>query len=171
MTEAEMRELVAVHNAILDACHAAHLKPLPDTEPQILDFLKSLGVVASAPNGYLELRQGDNELVVSKCCERIRTAHPELFVSDPSRDAIISKEDFHGSTLEVTQAKSQWIAKHGLAAWEALPNTRALAERRAVIPSPLMSRADYVALDVHSKARLAATIGVNGIRRILARTK
>ena len=171
MTTDEMKQLAELHGAVLDAFHAARIKPLPDTEQQILDYLQSLGVKASAPNGYLQLEQSGTQMVVAQACESIRDAHREWFVSDPSRDAIVCREDFHGSATEIISAKSAWIRKHGLEAWERLPETRALAEKRAVVPSPTMNRQDYLSLDVHSKARLAAAVGIAGIRRIMARTK
>lgn len=172
MTTVEMQQLVAVHNALIDAMHAAHVKPLPDTEAKIIDYLTSLGVTATVDpdGGFLRLMQGTTEIAVSPACQQIKAKHPEWFVSTPGQGQITSKEDFRGSPREIQVAKSAYIQKHGLDAWQNLPNTGAEAQRKAIIPSPLMNRKEYLQLTFSERARLAS-LGPDVISKIMARTQ
>jgi hypothetical protein len=173
MTAEEIKGQVALHNALVSAFYAAGIKPLADSEQRILDYLTSLGVKASADAGYLTLEQSGTQMVVSSACESVRKAHPEWFAFDFKRDGagVISREDFHGTPREIAAAKSAYLSKHGLAAWEQLPATRAEAQRKSAIPSATMSRSEYLSLSFSDRSRLAGIIGADGVGRIMSRNK
>jgi hypothetical protein len=158
-------------NALISALHAHGMRPLPGADRTILAKLTGLGITASASAaGYLELSQQGVAMVVSPVCEALRTKFPELFVSDTRWDAISSKADFHGSPSEILKAKAEFLSKHGLEAFERLPQTRAAAELRSVTPSADMSRKEYLSLTRAEKAELISVLGASGIERIMART-
>ena len=91
-------------------------------------------------------------------------------VPDPKRDAISSRQDLErGTPQEVSQAKSAYIAKNGLPAYERLPRTQAEAERKAVAPSADMTKREYLSLTFSEKAKLAGILGAAGIGRIMGR--
>ena len=170
-TEA-IENAVAVRNALIRAFHSVGMRLLPDADQMVLADLESKGVTAAMnAAGYLELRQGETLMVLSSSFETIRTQHPEWFVSDPKRDKISSREDFHGNPSEIEHAKAAWIAAHSLAEWEGLPRTRAEAEIRSVAPSASMSRKEYLALSFSERAQLAGLLGADGIGRIISRNK
>jgi len=171
MNEVEMKTELATRNALLTTFHQCGMKPLADSETAILAKLKELGVSAEASAGYLSLTTLDGTAIVpSAACERIRKECPHLFVADPRRDAVSSRADLErGTPQEVSQAKAQFITKNGLAAYEALPKTRAEAERRAVTPSADLTRSEYLSLSFSDKSRLAGVLGSAGIGRIMSR--
>jgi hypothetical protein len=171
MNEVEMRQQLAVRNAVITQLHSCGLKPLEGSEGAILDWFNSKNVTASAPNGYLVLEKSDGGAVVpSSACETLRKELPLLFVPDPRRDAVSSRQDLErGTPQEISQAKSQFISKNGLPAFEALPKTRAEAERKAVAPSPDMTRSEYLSLSFSDKARLAGIVKADGIAKIMSR--
>jgi hypothetical protein len=171
MNEVEMKTELAVRNAVISQLHSCGLKPLEGSEPAISEWFKSKGVTATAPNGYLELTQTDGSAAVpSSACETLRKELPHLFVPDPKRDAISSRQDLErGTSQEISHAKANFISQHGLPAYEALPRTRAEAERKAVAPSPDMTRSEYLSLSFSDKARLAGVLGSAGIGKIMAR--
>ena len=171
MNPEELREQIAVRNAIISQLHSCGMRPLADSETAVLDWLKSRGVVASAPNGYLVLTQSDGSAVVpSAAMETLRKERPELFVPDPKRDAITSRADFErGTASEINHAKATYITKHGLEAYENLPRTKADAERKAVAPSPDMTAREYAQLSRSEKSRLIGAVGINVITKIMAR--
>ena len=171
MTTEDMRQQVAVRNAIITQLHSCGMRPLEGSEAAILQWFTSRGVTATAPNGYLVLTQSDGSAAVpSSACETLRTECPHLFVPDPKRDAITSRADLErGTTLEIARAKSEFINKHGLAAFENLPRTKADAERRAVAPSPDMTAREYAQLSRSEKSRLIGAVGIDAITKIMAR--
>src|SRR5271169_2502868 len=94
MTDTEMRDALATRNALITQLHQCGMRPLADTEQAIEQWFKARGVTASAPNGYLVLVQSDGSACVpSSACETLRKEKPELFVPDPSRDAVSSLQD------------------------------------------------------------------------------
>jgi hypothetical protein len=172
MDTVAIENAVAVRNALISAFRSVGMRLLPDADRQLTALFESKGVTATTnAAGYLELKQGNTLMVLSNAFETIRREHPEWFVSDPRRDAIASREDFHGSPQEIAHAKALWLSKHSLAEWEALPRTRAEAEIRSVAPSADMNRKEYLSLPVSERAQLAGLIGVDGISRIMSRTK
>ena len=170
MTPEEIKQRMRLYDAVREAFYTARIKPLPDYEEKILQHIAGLGVVAEvADAGYLILRQDQTQMAVSQACETIRQSHPEWFISS-AKDRVVCREDLdRGSATERVSARSAWIAAHGLEAWEKLPRTRAEAERKAIIPDPSMTAAQYVQLSVSEKSRLAAALGVDGVRKIMAR--
>lgn len=160
--------------AAATAAHSAGMKILSGKESEVVAKFIQLGVEPSTSEyGTLELRQGETEMVLSKAFEKVRTAAPELFVADPRRDAVTSRQDLErGSPDDILRAKSAWISQHGLSEYERLPQTRAKAEAVALIPSTEMSREEYLRLPVRDKARLAGLKdGDQIIARIMSRTK
>ena len=172
MDTAAIQTEVQVRNALLAGFHSVGMRLLPDADLQVLALLKSKGVnVSVSDSGYLELSQAGTQMVLSQAFETLRKDNPTWFVSDPRRDAISSRQDFHGSASEVAGAKSAWIAKHGIAAWEALPATREQAELRSAVPSASMSKKEYLSLTFSERAQLAGLLGGDGIARIMARSR
>jgi hypothetical protein len=171
MNAAEIQNAASVRRALCNGLLMAGYRLLPGADDSVLALLAQMGVTATVDDSGLHLHQGATEMVLSSSFASIRTQHPEWFVTDARRDAIASREDFHGSAVEVSSAKSAYISKHGLAAWERLPATRAEAERKSVTPSEGMSRSAYLSLSFHERATLAGIIGGEGIGRILARVK
>jgi hypothetical protein len=169
--DTEMREQLAVRSALLAQLHGCGMRPLPDSEPEILRWFADKRVVVSAANGYLELTQDDGSAAVpSSACETLRRERPELFVADPKRDAISSRQDLErGSQSEISKAKALYVSQHGLAAWERLPQTKAEAERQSVAPSPDMTAKEYRALPFSDRVRLSGIIGPAGVGKILGR--
>src|SRR5579862_4983040 len=157
MTPEEMRQQVAVRNAVVSQLHSCGMRPLQNTEPAILAWFKSRGCTLSAERGYLEVTQADgNAAVPSSACETLRKELPHLFVPDPKRDEISSLEGLsRGTPQERLKARAAFIAKHGLDAFEALPKTQKEAERKSVAPSPDMTRKEYLGLSLREKSQLA----------------
>lgn len=171
MNETEIRQSAAVQNALLKTFHSVGMKPLQDTEGTLLEKLTAMGVTADTSAGYLSLTLADGtEVVPSAACERLRKENPLLFVADPKRDAVSSREDLErGTPEEIFKAKSAYIKTAGADAYERLPRTKAEAEVKAAAPSPSMTRKEYLSLNRHDKAQLAGVIGAAGIGKIMAR--
>lgn len=169
MNETEIRDAASVRRALCNGLLMAGMRLLPGSDDAILALLSQMGVSASVDGLGLHLVQQGSEMVLSRAFETLRSQHPQLFVSDAKRDAISSKEDFHGSPSEVRTAKSEFISKHGLTAYERLPQTRAEAERTSVVPSEGMTRGQYLSLSFHERSKLAGILGESGIGRIMAR--
>jgi hypothetical protein len=170
MNEAEIRQQVAVRNAVITQLHGCGMRPLEGSEAAILDWFKGRGVTLSADHGYLELKMADGSAAIpSSACETLRRELPHLFVADPRRDEISSLADFRGTQTEILKAKAAYVSKHGLAAYERLPRTAAEAQRKAVAPSANMTRDEYHRLSLKEKAQLTGILGPDGIGRIMSR--
>jgi hypothetical protein len=169
--DTEMREQLAVRSALLSQLHACGMRPLPDSEAEILRWFADKNVLVSAANGYIELTKDDGSAAVpSSACETLRRERPELFLADPKRDKVSSRADLErGSQSEISRAKAIYVSEHGLAAWERLPQTKAEAERKAVVPSPDMTAKEYRALPFSDRVRLSGIIGPAGVGKILGR--
>jgi hypothetical protein len=170
--EQQIRQELAVRNAVVAQCHACGLRPLQDSETAILDWFKARGCKLSAERGYLEVAQADGSPVVpSAALETLRSELPKLFVPDPRRDEICCLEDLtgRGTPTEQTRARSQFIAKHGFAAYAALPRTRAEAAFKAVAPSAGMTKKEYLQLSLREKSMLMGIVGPAGIGQIMRR--
>jgi len=171
MTDAEIRheqQLRTALRAVFMQCGMRFI--VPDAEATILAKLKALGVECNADLGYLRMNQGATEIVPSGMCERIRKELPLLFVPDPKRDTVSSKQDLErGSAVEISAAKSQYIRDHGLASWQALPATRAQSELQTAPVNPDMTRAEYLALPFAERARLAGVFDAATLSRIIGR--
>jgi hypothetical protein len=161
----------AIRTALLNQLNGCGMHPLPNTESAILAWFDSKGVTASAPTGYLVLTQSDGTAVVpSSACETLRRELPHLFTADPARDTVSSLQDLErGSASEIARAKSQYISKHGLEAYQRLPRTKAQAELVAVPVTLDLTRSQYLALSFSEKSRLAGVIGAAGIGQIMSR--
>jgi hypothetical protein len=171
MNEVELKSASAVRTALLNQLNACGMHALPNAESAILAWFTDKGVTASAPNGYLVLVQADGSAVVpSSACETLRKELPHLFTADPARDTVSSLQDLErGSASEIARAKSGYISKHGLVAYQRLPKTKAEAELKAVPVSLDLTRSQYLALTFSEKARLAGAIGAEGIGQIMSR--
>jgi hypothetical protein len=171
MTEEEMKAETRTRAALLNQLNQLGMRPLPNTEPAILQWFQSKGVTASGEAGYLTLVQSDgNAAVPSSACETLRKERPDLFASDARRDKISSRQDLErGTNAEIYKAKSDYVKANGLEAWERLPRTKAEAERKSAPVSLDMTRAEYLALSFAEKARLAGVLGADGISKIMAR--
>jgi hypothetical protein len=169
----DLKAKLDAQNAALQIFHSVGMKPLSGSMGTITAKLAEFGVTAHrSEHGYPELRLADGTAVVpSAAAEKVRAAIPDAFVSDPRRDKFTSKEDFRGSPTEIAQAKATAISAIGIAKWENLPNTRAEAERRAIVPSPDMNRKDYLSMSRQDRADLSGLIGPEGIQLIMSRTK
>ena len=116
------------------------------------------------------MTQAGTEIVPSGMAERIRKELPLLFVPDSKRDAISCKADLErGSAVEISQAKSRYIQQHGLAAWEALPATRAEYELKTAPVNPDMTRAQCMALPFSERVRLSGVFTPEVLARIMER--
>jgi hypothetical protein len=172
MDVTEIQNSVALRNALVSAFRQHGMRLLPDSDMQVLALLQSKGVTLNvSESGYLELRQGSTLMVLSNAFETLRKENPELFVSDPRRDAIASREDFRGSPSEIAAAKSRWIGQHGPAAWERLPRTRAEAELHSAVPSADMTRKEYLSLPFAERVQLSGALGPDALSKIMARTR
>ena len=171
MDEVNMKTEMATRTALLNQLNACGMRPLPNTEPEIIKWFADRGVTCDGSHGYLTLTQADgNAAVPSSACETLRRERPELFAADAARDKVSSREDLErGSTSEISKAKAQYIGQHGLSAYEALPKTRREAELKAAPVSLDMSRSEYLALSFSERSRLAGAIGAEGIGRIMSR--
>jgi hypothetical protein len=171
MDTEQLKSASAVRTALLNQLNACGMHPLPNTESAVLAWFADKGVTASAPSGYLVLTQTDGSAAVpSSACETLRRERPELFTADPARDTVSSLQDLErGSASEIARAKSQYISKHGLEAYQRLPRTNAQAELTAVPVSLDLSRSQYLALSFSEKSRLAGVIGAKGIEKIMSR--
>jgi hypothetical protein len=171
MNAEEIQNAANVRKTLCSSFLMAGLRLLPDADDSVLSLLSEKGVTATVDATGLHLHQGQTEMVLSNAFETIRKEHPELFASDPRRDAISCREDFHGSASEIRSAKAAYIGQYGIAAWERLPVTRAEALQKAAIPRENMSRQEYLALPFKERSALAGIVGAEGIQRIMARTK
>ena len=170
MSDAELRNDVAVRGALRAAFLSVGMRPQGDSDGALLNKLSELGVVADMSLGYLRLTQGATEISLSAACERLRKELPTLFAADPKRDAIASREDLErGTAAEVAHAKSAWISKHGLSAWESLPKTRAEAERKNAPINPDMTRSQWLSLPFAERSRMAGIFDAATIGKIMSR--
>jgi len=171
MTEQEMKAETRTRAALLNQLNQLGMRPLPNSEPAILQWFQSKGVTASGEAGYLTLTQADGSACVpSSACETLRKECPHLFASDARRDKISSRQDLErGTNQEIAKAKSDYIRANGVDAWERLPKTKVEAERKSAPVSLDMVRSEYLALSFAEKARLAGVLGPDGISRIMAR--
>jgi len=170
MNTEQMQKDLQVRNALLQTFHQHGMKPLPDALEPILAKLTELGVTANADAGYLSLTQGDTAVVPSAACERIRSLLPQLFVADPRRDKVSSREDLErGTPGEIAKAKSDWVKANGMQRWESLPRTKAQAEAKAIVPSAMLTAKEFRLLSRADKAALSGVLGYAGIERIMAR--
>jgi hypothetical protein len=169
-TDNELRSQVATREALRDAFSSYGMRfTEADNVDIILGKLSALGVTATVGPLGLELAQGSTEMSLAKACATLRQQNPTLFASDTRFDQISSLEDFHGLPSEVIKAKSQWVSEHGLAAFEALPRTRAKAALQSVAPSATMRRQEWLAIPLKERARLMDVLGVDTVGKIMAR--
>ena len=172
MTGQEIAAEFAVLSALRDTFWQHGMRLLPERENDVLAHLRSLGVTASIDAGYLALSQGSTQMVLSAACETVRKQFPQWFVADPRRDAVSCREDLERGTLEdIAKAKSAWIKEHGIAAWTALPQTKAEAEKKSVTPDANMNRAQYLSLPFAERVKLSGILGPDVISKIMRRVK
>jgi hypothetical protein len=170
MTDAELREDIAVRRALASMFMQCGMRPMPDADRVILEKLQALGVTCDLSAGYLVLRQAETEIVPSGMCERIRRELPLLFLPDPKRDTVSCREDLErGTVVEIARGKSSYIAQFGLARWAALPKTKADAERINAPTTPDMTRAQYLSLPRSERVRLSGVFDHATLATIMAR--
>ncbi|MFZ0322337.1 MAG: hypothetical protein WAL56_24635 [Candidatus Sulfotelmatobacter sp.] len=170
MNEVEIRQQVAVRNAVISQLNSCGMRPLEGSEAAILAWFQNKGCKLSADHGYLEILQADASAVVpSAACETLRKECPHLFVADPRRDEISSLADFRGTQTEVLKQKASYITKHGQAAYENLPRTAAEAQRKSVAPSANMTAAEYRQLTLKEKAQLTGILHPEDLAAIMRR--
>jgi hypothetical protein len=159
-------------NAVLQGFHSQGIKPLNDPAVEAaVAKLREYGVTAQTnEHGNLELMQNGALAPVSTVLESLRKKHAELFTPDAKRDDVVCRNDLsRGTVTEQSQAKSAWIGKYGIAAWEALPQTREKAELRSATPSRGMTRAEYLSMPFSERVRLSGTLGPDAIGQIMNR--
>lgn len=174
MNTVEIEQQNAVLNATISAAHSCGMKLKQGAEDHLLAAITAKGCTATVGTTGLELRQGTTEMVISSVFKTLRAEHEDWFVYDPRHaapDDIVCRADFHGTPQEILQRKARWIREHSNGAYEQLPADRAEAERRAVVPSATMTRAQYLCLSLRDKAQLSGLIGADGVARIMARVK
>lgn len=171
MDVAELQKQADVSRKLTQLFYQCGIKPLEGSEAKILEQVKALGVTASTDAGYLSLTQGpDNSGVVpSALAERLRKDHPLLFVPDPSRDAVTSKQDLErGSDGEIQKSKAAYISKFGIERWNSLPATKEEAKKKAIVPDINMTAREYMSLGWKERAAMCS-LGTDVISKIMAR--
>ncbi len=110
------------------------------------------------------LRKGSSDpIAFSDALESFAVEHSYWCLSlgtlRPEAERIQSRDDFHGN-----EEKARWISKHGLAAWEELPQHRV---DRAHISS--MTGAQYLAMPARQRLEIVTRYGESGVAAILKR--
>jgi hypothetical protein len=171
MTPEQMRDAVLQRCAILSELNRIGLRVIEGCEDEVTKWFASKGVTCDLSAGFLQMRQADgSEAIPSQACLTLRREKPELFASSVKYDAISSREDFNrGTHQEQVAARTEYIRKFGLVAFETLPRTHAEAQLKSVEIGPGMTRREYLSLSLAEKSRLLGTIGGQAVAVIMNR--
>jgi hypothetical protein len=149
--------------------HAAGAKP-KDVAAVLQHMNTEHAVEFAIEGGLLNITQTGTTLSAGSVLAAHRAKNPRMYFGEAS-GTIRFKDDLAGDN----EAKSRYLSEFGYQSWADLPlNERSPGAKYAisdVIPSAGMKRSEYLKLTVAEKTKLAAEIGVEGIQRIMARTR
>jgi hypothetical protein len=150
------------------ASHGLRCKPGIDTE-KVLDTFAANGFAVAESHGFLEVSQtvagNTAPCHISRLIEGLAAQRTELFYA---RDTQVGdakcKDDLD------QKGKIEYIQKHGLAKYEALPQ-KAGSEQVVVLDYRKMTRAQYLSLNRSQKAETLKSWPRGAVEQVMARTK
>lgn len=143
--------------------HNLRLRP-GTTVSSLVSDLKTAGLELRAEYGTLVGAVGDQVANLPAAVESFAEKHPDAFFPRNVETGITSRDAMD------RKGKSEFIAKHGLRAFEALPATAAEAAPTELDPATI-SREAYCKLPLKLKSECIRCWGSTQVARIMARAK
>lgn len=150
------------------ASHGLRCRPGIDTE-KVLDTFQANGFTVAESHGFLEASQtvagNTSPCHISRLIEGLAAQRTELFYA---RDAQVG--DAKCKDELDRKGKIEFIQKHGLAKFEALPQ-KSSGEQVVVLDYRKMTRAQYLSLSRTQKAETLKSWPRGAVEQVMARVK